>query len=165
MRLLTGVDIIDFYNGRDDLLAITQHGEFVTLDESDLTGSTDAYGATTTSDDVEITVLLKRETIDEGEWFADALDEDGDLTPDAAAEMAAVINNDAGLHTRVAVDEIREATAAWEASATETNRLAAQRASLIARFAQQCGSQSAAARLLDLDQSTVNKLVAKARTA
>jgi hypothetical protein len=165
MRLLTGTDIIDFHNGRDDLLALTQAGEFVTLDHADLTDRTDAYSLTTTHDDVVVTVLLERDTIDGGDWFADALDGHGYLDPEAADEMAAIINNDAGLHTRAAVEEIREATAAWEASASNTNRLASNRARLIANFAKRCGSQSAAARLLDLDQSTVNKLVKKAQTA
>jgi transcriptional regulator with GAF, ATPase, and Fis domain len=163
MRLLTGADIIDFYTGRDDLLVITDTGEFVTLDESDLTGSTDAYGATTTHDGTEVTVLLKRETIDDGEWFPDALD-DGDLTPAVADEMANIINNDAGLQGRVTVQEIRDVTAAWEKATAEADRLAAERARRIAEFARACGSQSHAARLLGLDQSTVNKLVRKAET-
>jgi hypothetical protein len=164
MRLLTGADIIDFYTGRDDLLVITNTGEFVTLDESDLTGSTDAYGATTTHDDTEVTVLLKRETIDDGEWFPGALDDDGALTSAVADEMANIINNDAGLQGRAAVQEIRDVTAAWEKAAAEADRLAAERARRIADFARACGSQSHAARLLGLDQSTVNKLVRKAET-
>jgi transcriptional regulator with GAF, ATPase, and Fis domain len=165
MRLLTGTDIVDFHNGRDDLLVLTEAGEFVTLDHADLTDRTDAYGLTTTHDDVVVTVLLERDTIDGGDWFPDALDDNGDLNPEAADEMAAIINNDAGLHARAAVQEIRNITAAWEQATAEADRLAAERARRIAQFAQTCGSQSAAARLLGIDQSTVNKLVKKAQTA
>ena len=159
MRLLTGADIIDFHNGRDDILALTQDGEFVTLDRSDLTGRTDAYGVTTTDDDVEVTVLLERETVDAGDWFPDALDDNGDLNPAVADEMADIINNDAGLQGLVTVQEIRDVTTAWEKATAEADRLAAERARRIAEFARTCGSQSAAARLLGLDQSTVNRLV------
>jgi len=162
MRLLTGADIIDFHTGRDDLLVLTEGGEFITLDHGDLTGRTDAYGLTTTHDDVEVTVLLERETIDAGDWFPDALTEDGTLSLEVAAEMAEIINNDAGLHARVAVQEIRDITAAWEKVTAEADRLATERARRISELATACGGQSAAARLLGLDQSTVNKLVRKA---
>ena len=165
MRLLTGADIIDFHNGRNDILALTSDGEFVTLDRSDLTGRTDAYGTTTTDDDVEVTVLLERETVGDGDWFPDALDDTGDLKPAVADEMAAIINNDAGLHAQAAVQEIRDVTAAWEKATAEADRLAAERARRIAEFARACGSQSHAARLLGIDQSTVNKLVKKAKLA
>ncbi|MGW1135625.1 hypothetical protein [Streptomyces griseoluteus] len=164
MRLLTGANITDFYNGRADVLVLESTGDFAYLDRSDLTGRTDAYGVTTTDDDVEVTVLLERETIDDGEWFPGALDDNGDLNPAAADEMADIINSDAGLHRLVAVQEIRDVTAAWEKAAAEADRLAAERARRIAEFARTCGSQSHAARLLGLDQSTVNKLVKKAES-
>ena len=101
-RLLAATDIIDFYNGSDDLLVmVTETGAYITLDHGDLAGRTDAYGSSTTQEGAEVVVLLERETIDAGEWFADALDEDGNLTPDTAAEMAAIINNDAGIYRRL----------------------------------------------------------------
>ena len=163
MRLLTGADVINFYETRYDLLVLGADGEFAHLDRSDVDSDTTAYGFTTTSDGSEVQVLLERSTIDDGEWFADALDDDGDLTPDTAGEMADIINSDAGLRTTAAVREISDLTAAWEKASTEADRLAAQRARRIADFADTCGSQSAAARLLGLDQSTVNKLVKKAK--
>jgi hypothetical protein len=162
MRLLTGADIIDFYNGRDDLLAAFDDGTFIALDHSDLTSRTGAYGVTTTLEDAEVTVLLERETIDAGEWFEDALDNNGNLRPEVADEMADIINSDAGLRTRALVAEIRDITAAWEKAVAEADRLAKQRAQRVVTLSMACGSQSAAARLLGIDQSTVNKLVQKA---
>jgi transcriptional regulator with GAF, ATPase, and Fis domain len=161
MRLLAGSDIIDFHNSRADVLAITTDNEYVHFDSSDLEGRTHAYSYVTTEEGDEVQVLLEFSTIEEGEWFPDALDDNGELDAGVADEMAGVINNDADLHTRLEVVEIRKATAAWEASAQETNRLAEQRARRIAAFVRRCGSQSHAARLLGLDQSTVNKLVRK----
>jgi DNA-binding NtrC family response regulator len=165
MRLLTGADIIDFHNSRSDTLVITSKGEFVHVDAADLDRDTTAYGYVTTEDGAEVQILLALSTIEEGDWFPDALNENGDLAPTFADDMAAIINSDAGLHTRLQVNEISEATAAWEDSARETNRLADDRARRIAAFVQHCGgNQSHAARLLGLDQSTVNKLVRKVTT-
>lgn len=161
MRLLTGADIIDFHNSRGELLVITASGEFTTINYSDTGDQADAY-ATVTTDEGEVQVLLERSTLNDGDWFPGALDEHDDLIPSAADEMAAIINGDAGLHTRIQVNEVREATAAWEASAQETNRLADERARRVADFVKHCGgNQSQAARMLGLDQSTVNKLVRK----
>jgi DNA-binding NtrC family response regulator len=166
MRLLTGADILAFSTSRSDRLAITTSGEFVHLDAADLNGRTDSYSYATTEDGDEVQVLLDADGVEGGDWFPDALDENGDLIPSVADEMAHIINNDAGLYTRLQVAEIREATAAWEDSARETNRLADDRARRIAAFVQHCGgNQSHAARILGLDQSTVNKLVKKAQSA
>jgi hypothetical protein len=163
MRLLTGADIIDFYNGRDDLLALSSDGTYTTVDYDDIAdGDTTAYAYVIAEDGAALRILLERTTINEGEWFPDALTESGDLDPSAADEMASIINNDADLATAIAVREIRQATLDWQVSAAETNQRAARRAALVAAFAERCGSQSAAARLLGLDQSTVNKLVRKA---
>jgi DNA-binding NtrC family response regulator len=163
MRLLAGADILAFHNSHPDTLAITTSGEFVHLDAADLDGRTDSYSYATTEDGAEVQILLERRTLTDGEWFPDAMDEDGDLIPSIADDMAAIINNDAGLHTRLQVEEIRKATAAWEDSTRETNRLSDDRARRIAAFVKHCGgNQSHAARILGLDQSTVNKLVKKA---
>ncbi|GAA3032004.1 DNA-binding NtrC family response regulator [Streptomyces olivoverticillatus] len=162
MRLLTGADIIDFHNSRYDTLAVTAAGEYLHLEADALDGETVAYSYATTETGEQAQILLTASTIDEGDWFPDALDENGDLIPSVADEMADIINSDAGLRTSLQVHEIREATTAWEASVQETNRLADDRARRIAAFVQHCGgNQSYAARLLGLDQSTVNKLVRK----
>lgn len=166
MRLLTGADILAFHTSGNDLLAISTSGEFVHHDAADLDGRTDSYSYATTDGGDEVQILLEASTIKDGDWFPGALDEDGDLIPMVADEMAAIINSDAGLHTRLQVEEIREATTAWEDSTRETNRLSDDRARRIAAFVKHCGgNQSAAARLLGLDQSTVNKLVRKANRA
>ena len=162
MRLLTGTDVIDFYETRYDLLVLDQDGEFTHLDRSDVDSDTTAYSFTTTTEGAEVQVLLERSTIAEGDWFPDALDDDGDLSATVADEMAAIINNDADLRATAAVREIRDLTAAWENASAEADRLAAERARSIAAYADDCGSQSAAARALGMDQSTVNKLVKKA---
>jgi hypothetical protein len=161
MRLITAADILAFYNdGSADLLVLAD-GKFTGLDYDDITGRATAYSLVTTEAGEEVQILLERTTVSDREWFPDALTDSGDLAPDVAAEMAGIINNDAGLHIATAVAEARQATEAWKASAAETNRLAAHRAARVARVAELAGSQSQAARSLGLDQSTVNKLVRK----
>lgn len=169
MRPIAGADIIDFYNGRDALLVLTADGEFTAIDYADVAYSplqgtrADAYTFITTEDGVRAQVLLERSTIDDGEWFPDALDDEGDLVPSIADEMAAIINNDGILPSRAmkAVD----AGNAWKKATEEADRRAMERAHAVAEVVAYCGgNQSAAARVLGLDQSTVNKLVRKAST-
>ncbi|MFE7780339.1 hypothetical protein [Streptomyces nigrescens] len=166
MRPITGADIIDFHNGRDDLLVLTSDGEFTTINYSDVAYSpmserrADAYSFITTEDGDRAQVLLERSTIDEGEWFPDALDDNGDLIPSVADEMAAITNSDGILPSR-ALKAI-EASKQWKKAEKETNRLALERAEAVADVVAYCGgNQSKASRLLGLDQSTVNKLVRK----
>ncbi|MGW5679209.1 hypothetical protein ACWEV4_29715 [Streptomyces sp. NPDC003860] len=167
MRPITGADVIDFHSGRDDLLILTSDGEFTTIDHSDIAYSAmngrraDAYSFIATEDGIDAQVLLERSTIDEGEWFPDALDDDGNLIPSFADEMADIINSDGILPSRVAA--AGEAGKRWK---EETNRLAYERAKAVATVVAYCGgNQSRASHLLGLDQSTVNKLVKKVRTA
>lgn len=168
MQPITGTIVIDFYNTRYDLLALTANGEFDYIDYSDVTDSSYDDGRATaydyvTTENGEVQVLLERTTIEEGDWFPDALTEDGDLIPSAADDMAAIINNDGILDSRAA--KAVEASKAWEAAEQAAKDLAAARAAAVAEVVAYAGSQSAAARILDLDQSTVNKLVAKHRRA
>lgn len=177
MRLLTATDITDFYNnGSDDLLAlggdVDVDCEFITLDIADIAAEDASYGQidtrkpVTTDNGEEITVLITRTMISDGDWFPDALTEAGDLDPAVAGEMASIINNDAGLHTMVAVAEAREATAAWQGAADEADRRALARAHAVLKVVTLYGgNQSAAARHLGMDQSTVNKLVKKTARA
>lgn len=158
MRPITGADITDFYASGDDLLVLTADGEFAHID-----GDGAAYDFVTAANGESVQILLERRTITDGEWFPDALDDDGNLIPAFAEEMAAIINNDGILPGRA----MRAVAAgkAWEKSEQATNALAAARAAAVAEVAAYAGSQSAAARLLGLDQSTVNKLVKKANRA
>ncbi|MFE0699107.1 hypothetical protein [Streptomyces sp. NPDC058872] len=172
MHLLTGTDIINFHNGRDDLLILTTDGEFTTADHSAIVssphkdGQATAYDLVVLDDGTEAQVMVARSTINEGDWFPDALGDDGHLNASVADEMAAIINTDAGLTGLLQIHEIRETTAAWEKADQEANRLAGERAQRVAAFVQHCGgNQSEAARRLGLDQSTVNKLVRKAKGA
>lgn len=167
MQLLTGADIVDFYNSRDDLLIRNTNGEYATVDYSDIAdGDTTAYSYAVANDGSAFHVLLERTTINEGDWFPDALDADGNLDPAVADEMAAIINADAGLHVAVAVGDVRAVTAAWEGATASADALALDRARAVARVVGLCGgNQSMAARTLSLDQSTVNKLVKKAQAA
>ncbi|MFG2885722.1 hypothetical protein ACGFYV_26095 [Streptomyces sp. NPDC048297] len=169
MRPITGADVIDFYNGRDDLLVLTSGGEFTTIDYSDVAYSSmggrraDAYSFVATEDGDEVQVLLERSSIDEGEWFPDALDDEDNLIPSVADEMADIINSDGILPSRAM--KAVEAGRQWKKAEEETNQLALERAKAVAEVVAFCGgNQSAAARLLVLDQSTVNKLVKKAQT-
>lgn len=167
MRLITGADIIDFYNGRDDILVLDADGEYSSIDYSDIAaGDTTAYATATTDDGDEVRILLERSTLVDGEWFPGAIDEDGNLNPGDANDMAAIINNDANLHILVAAQQVKDATEAWEEAAATADARAMDRAHAVANVVTLCsGNQSMAARILRLDQSTVNKLVKKARAA
>lgn len=170
MRPITGADIIDFHNTRHDLLVLTSDGEFDHIDYSDVTHSlvqenrADAYSFITTKDAREVQVLLERSTIDDGEWFPDALNDSADLIPAVADEMADIINNDDILPSRAM--KAVEAGKEWKRAEEKANQLASQRAQAVAEVVAYCGgNQSQAARILQLDQSTVNKLVKKAKSA
>lgn len=165
MRPITGTDITDFYASRWDLLVLTADGEFDHLDNDAIdAGSYDdratAYDFVNTVNGTQVQVLLERRTISDGDWFPDALNDDGSLDGDAADQMAEIINSDGILPSRAM--KAVEAGKRWEQSERDTNNLAAARAAAVAEVAAYAGSQSAAGRLLGLDQSTVNKLVKKA---
>jgi hypothetical protein len=168
MRPITGTDIIDFHNGRYDLLVLTADGEFTHIDAGDVAASSyddnraTAYDFVTLDDDTEVLVLLERSTIEDGDWFPDALDDDGDLIPSVADEMADIINQDGILRSR-ALKAIHVGEH-WKKADEAAKRLAAKRAAAVAEVVAYCGgNQSKAGRVLGLDQSTVNKLVAKHR--
>jgi|GEM_PF-4613863 len=166
MRQLTAADITDFHASRYDLLVLTTDGEYAHLDESSIdTSSYDDHRATAydycrTHDGDEVQILLARTTIEEGDWIPDALDDDGNLLPAAAAEMANMITVDGILPSRV-----RKAQAAgqrWTAQAAAADAAALDRAHAVADVvAITGGNQSYAARALGLNQSTVNRLLKK----
>ncbi|WP_331756324.1 hypothetical protein OHA04_45455 (plasmid) [Streptomyces sp. NBC_01590] len=156
MRPITGTDIIDFYNTCYDLLVLTADGKF---DHIDGQGSAYEFIAT---DNGEVQVLLGRSTVKAGDWFPDALTDDGDLLPAVAEDMAAVINDDGILPSRAL--KATHAGKEWKKADEAAKRLAAQRAAAVAEVVAYCGgNQSKAGRVLGLDQSTVNKLVTKHR--
>ena len=165
MRPIAGTDIIDFHTSGYDLLILTADGEFAHIDYSDITNGDDgratAYDFVQT-DDGEVQILLEARTITDGEWFPDALDDDGDLTPSAAQEMANVITNDGILAGQIA--KAQEAGRAWKQKADVATLAALARAQAVETVVDLLdGNQSAAARALRLNQSTVNRLVRKAR--
>ena len=154
MRPITGA----FYNTRYDLLVLTADGEFDHID-----GEGSAYEFITI-DDTEVQVLLERSTVEDGDWFPDALTDEGDLIPAMADEMASIINHDGILPSRAL--KAVQAGEDWKRDEDVAQRSAARRAAAVAEVvAYSGGNQSAAARTLGLDQSTVNKLVAKHRRA
>lgn len=169
MRPITGTDIIDFHNTRYDLLVLTTDGEFDHIDLDAVTSSSHDDGRATaydyvTTDNGEVQVLLERTTVEAGEWFPDALTDGGNLIPSCADEMAQIINEDGILPSRAlkAVD----AGKAWAAAEKTAHELAAKRAAAVAEVVAYCsGNQTKAGLVLGLDQSTVNKLVKKARAA
>lgn len=160
MRPITGTDIITFHKSGEDLLALTTGGQFTHLDEGDIASS--SYDYATTTDGAEVQILLQRDTITGGDWFDDALDDNGNLIPSVADEMADIINNDGILPSRVL--GAQAANQQWKQAEDEAARRAAVRAHAVANVVAFAGdNQSQAARLLGLDQSTVNKLVKKSR--
>lgn len=169
MRPITGTDIVDFYNARYDLLVLTADGEFDHIDLDAVTSSSYDDGRATaydyvTTEDGEVQVLLERSTVEAGDWFPDALTDEGDLIPAVADEMAGIINQDGILPSRAL--QAVQAGADWEKDEEAAQQSAGRRAAAVAEVvAYSGGNQSAAARTLGLDQSTVNKLVAKHRRA
>lgn len=167
MRPITGADIVEFHDGRADLLVLTADGEFTTIDQSDVVVGPARWAASyddvVTGDGAEAQVLLTRADIDDGDRFPDALDGNGHLSDSVADEMAGIINADGILPGRVR--KAVEAGEAWRKATEAADRLAMERAAAVAEVVAYCGgNQSHAARTLGLDQSTVNKLVKKART-
>ncbi|MFJ1900478.1 hypothetical protein [Streptomyces sp. NPDC088115] len=167
MRPITGTDVIDFYTSRMDLLVLTADGQFTHIDAGDVVSSSyddrraTAYDFIVLDDDTQAQVLLERSTITDGDWFPDALDDDDNLIPSIADEMAQIINHDGILPSRAL--RAADASKAWEEAEQTAKGLAAARAAAVFEVTAYAGSQSAAATVLGLDQSTVNKLVAKHR--
>lgn len=159
MRPIAGTDILDFYASRYDLLVLTAASEFEHID-----GDGTAYEYIETAESGQVRVLLERRTITDGDWFADALNDDGHLVQSVANEMAEVINADGIID--VAISQAQQASAAWEQANAQADQAAAARSHAVATVVKFTGgNQSAAGRLLGLDQSTVNKLVKKAKRA
>ncbi|MEU1088915.1 hypothetical protein ABZ401_19130 [Streptomyces sp. NPDC005892] len=169
MRPITGTDVTDFYSSRYDLLVLTAAGEFDHIDYTDVTSSSYDDGRATaydyvTTEEGEAQVLLERSTIEEGEWFPNALNDNGDLDPAAANDMAAIINND-GILPSLASKAI-QAGEDWKKDDKAAQESAVRRAAAVTEIVAFCGgNQSQAGRVLGLDQSTVNKLVTKHRRA
>ncbi|MFG3136080.1 hypothetical protein ACGFZA_07640 [Streptomyces sp. NPDC048211] len=163
MRPLTGTDVIDFYNSRDGgILSLSADGEFVSINGAWITEGTPSAYAYVTTDEGEFQTLLVASTITDGDWYPDALDDDGNLIPGVADEMADMINQDGILPSRAR--KAIQAGEDWKRDEETAQRSAARRAAAVAEVvAYSGGNQSAAARTLGLDQSTVNKLVAKHR--
>lgn len=167
MRPLTGTDIVNFHTSGADLLVLTLDGKFAHLSASDVaassyqSGAATAYDFVTTTADDEVQVLLTRGVLVGDKfgdrWFEDAFDERGVLMPSVADEMAGIITDD-GILPGI----VMKARAAKGRAENAALQAAGDRASAVAEVVAYCGgNQSKAARLLELDQSTVNKLAAK----
>jgi hypothetical protein len=166
MRKLTAADIIDFYNSRDDLLVLDAAGEYTHLDYTDIDtttyddGRVNAYDFCTTTDGDEVQILLERAAITDGDWFPDALDAGGNLTEAVAAEMADIITTEGIVPARARKAQAAEKQRQDAADAADA--AAIKRAQAVAEVvAYLGGNQSAAARALGIDQSTVNRLMKK----
>lgn len=169
IRLLTADDILSFYVSRRrgaQYLAV-ENGEYVYLDDDLIAdGTPRSYNPVTTINGTEARILLRQETITDGDRFPDALDDDGTLKPTVAAEMAEIVNQDAGLVLDLVVERARKAAERADAAAKVAADAATARARAVTQVVSMCGgNQSEAARLLGIDQSRVNRLVAKARAA
>jgi len=165
--LLAAEDILSFYGSRRrgaQYLAI-ENGDFVYLDTGDIAeGYPESYKYVTTHQGTQAQILLGQDTIADGDWFPDALDEDGSLRPEVAGEMADIINADAGLAIQVAVEAAQELGNVAERDAQAAQASAMARARGVVEVVRLCGgNQSEAARRLGVDQSRVNQLVKKAR--
>jgi DNA-directed RNA polymerase specialized sigma24 family protein len=166
-QLLTADMILEFHRSgrRGAAYLAIENGDIVHLSiDHVLTDSPEAYTHVPSDTGTEIQILLTQDTLRAGDWFPDALDDDGNLRPEVAAEMADIINTDAGLTLAAAIEAAETASRLFESEARAYERAARNRAERVARVVALCGgNQSEAARRLGLDQSTVNKLVRKAR--
>ena len=181
MRLLTSTDLTAFYNNTNaDMLvlfldkadedALLEGTPFGLLDYNDIQAPTftrpedlNTEEPITTSDGARAKILVKRATIEDDTWWEDAIAADGTLDPSAAHELADTLNHATGLDQIVAVHEAHTAATEWESARAKADQLALRRAQAVAEVARLQG-QTMAGRTLGLDQSTVNKLVRKART-
>ncbi|MEU0992302.1 hypothetical protein [Streptomyces sp. NPDC005953] len=164
MRTLIGADIVAFHASHADFLALTADGDYIHLDRSDIAGDGhDQYAHTITHTGTRVQILMDRATFHEREWLQDATREDGTLDPDVAEDAADFITDDGILpgHLLAAGNAER----AWQEAANKADRLAAERARIVADIVTLAGSQSEAARRLMLNQSTVSRLVKKHEAA
>jgi CRP-like cAMP-binding protein len=173
--LVTAADIHDFTRSaqrppdrRAEILAL-EDAEIVYLDYK-LVREEDAipgrHVEVTGKDDL---ILLTRAELFEGR-FANLLHAAPNgrhaLTDEAAQTVAETINVELGLAVAAAIYDTHAMGEAAEKDAIQAQTSALRRAEGVARVVELCnGNQSEAARRLGLDQSTVNKLVRKARTA
>lgn len=164
MLPITGADIISFYNSGRDLLAVYPNGILAHLDSADVK-IRDGYHVakreyvTTPDGQKEIFVLLDRSVIEGAPGFREALDDTGALRPSDADDIAQFILDDRVL-------AVEDATLGWQRSVETANANALKRARAVAMVVACCGNnQSEASRRLNMDQSTVNKLVKKAKAA
>lgn len=165
MRPLTGSDIVDFHTSGTEYLAMGDDGQVWHLDPDDLACDREEVvmsAEVTTEDGDDVTILLTAGDIADGEWFPDAI-QDGVLVDEHAEGMAWIINNDVLLLPMVMGAKLLAQD--WRKAVDQADRLALQRAQAVARVAAFTGNQSETARLLNLDPSTVAKLVGKARAA
>ncbi|RZD62907.1 hypothetical protein C0Q58_14280 [Streptomyces albidoflavus] len=182
MRLLTGADLTAFYNDTNaDMLVLfldkadedasLEGTPFGLLDYNDIQTPTftrpedlNTEEPIATSDGVRAKILVERATIEDDTWWEDAIADDGTLAPDTARELADTLNHATGLDQIIAVHEARTAATEWEKARAKADQLALRRAQAVTEVARLQG-QTMAGRTLGLDQSTVNKLVRKARAA
>lgn len=184
-RTVTAEDILSAYRRRHEhgwQYLVLEAGYVARLGKEHITGGTPKpYSRVTTVVGAETQILLDLQAIADGQ-IPDALDGDGSLRPEAAHAMAQTINDEAGLTRAAEAAEAREAAerareAAEKAAAvakvhevTEQAEVisrgvtaaAEYRAAAIARVVELYdGNQAAAARALDMDHSTVSKLLKK----
>lgn len=169
IRLLTAGDIRNFHMAQalgGKYLAI-KDGGYVYLDDSLIAdGNPLVYNSVTTTSGTEARILFTQDAITDSAWYPQQLADDGTIPESIAADIANSINNAAGLVLQIAIDRARELAAIAERDAAAAQASALARAAGIARVVNLCGgNQSEAARRLELDQSTVNKLVRKATAA
>ncbi|WP_432051279.1 hypothetical protein [Streptomyces xiamenensis] len=171
MRPITAQDIVEFYGSHRDLLVLTTDGEYEHIDNSDVEEAPylgERAGRprdlVDRVDGTEVQVLLTREDVEDEDWFEGAIDEDGNLDPEIAAQMAELIMSEDLIPPRTlgAIHAAEE----WEKAQANADVVALKRARLVAELVDLLGgNQSEAGRHLGLNQSVVNRLVRKARTA
>lgn len=170
---VTAQDILDFARSasrpvrenrtRPELLVL-EDGQIAYLDYGLVaSGSIETGARIAVLGQGEATILLDRSEIFGGRFGDHASDP---LTEQDAATVADTINRECGLATAAAICDAHEMGEAAERDAKQAQASALKRAQAVVAVVGLCGgNQSEAARRLGLDQSTVNKLVQKARAA
>jgi HNH endonuclease/Helix-turn-helix domain len=146
---------------------VLENAEFAFLGAEHIAdGRPEPYEYITTTEGTKARILLTQDIIRNGARFPGALGSDGSLLPEAAAAMAEAVNREAGFLVAVAIAEAHGMGEQAARDAAQAQASALRRAAAVAQVVELCGgNQTEAARRLGLDQSTVNKLVRKARAA
>ncbi|MEV6409655.1 hypothetical protein AB0M58_43275 [Streptomyces bobili] len=153
MQSVTGQDVLNFYNARNDWLVLTERGELECMKSVD---GTTPYGMTRV-DGREVQVLLDLATLHREDRPPHFFDQSGRLKPEAAEGLAQDIMKFGVLPGRAV--KARIAVARWKQAADEAERCAAEQVRAVQELVKYSDIKKAA-QLLNLEKRAVIRLLA-----